>query len=48
MPDEIEAAIAELHEQMAGSDEERAERLKKVWDRFAKRWKAARARVHHV
>jgi len=45
MPDEIEAAIAELHEQMAGSDEGRAERLKKVWDRFAKRWKAARARV---
>ena len=45
MPKEIEDAINAAHESSRGSYEERMQRMKRVMDRFEKRWKAARARV---
>jgi hypothetical protein len=45
MPTEIEAALAAAHQDNRASDAERQERLKRVMDRFSKRWRAPRAKV---
>lgn len=45
MPPEIEAALNAAHQENQATTEERQERLKRVMDRFSKRWRAQRARV---
>ncbi len=44
MPSEIEAAVNAAHEESRKSDEDRDERMKRIMDRFKKRWNAPRAR----
>jgi hypothetical protein len=45
MPEEIEAALTAAHEDSKATSEERQERLRRVMDRFSKRWRAPRACV---